>query len=110
MVTKLNSKSVSVEIQKNFKISKGDYVQNYDRFGMVLIHPIYDFSKIAMEIVNQESRFCNFDELGFMIIYPEYDITKFETGDSDVIYNLREIASDESFTFAVKSCKLPQGY
>lgn len=112
--TRLQSKNVVVHINKTFRMTKlggeGGESKEINEFRMHLVHPIYNFAKIAMEIVNQESRFCNFDELGFMILHPEFDITKFITGEEDIIYRIKEVSTQESFIFAVKSCKLPPGY
>jgi hypothetical protein len=63
-----------------------------------------------MEIVNQEITFCNFDELGFNILHPEYDVRKFITGNSDIIYSVKDIETEEDFVFALKSCTLPAGF
>ena len=79
-------------------------------FRMRLVHPIYDLAKIAMEITNQESKYCNFDELGYMILHPEYDITKFITGNANIIYGVRDISTNQEFKFAIRSCRLPEGY
>lgn len=110
VTTILQSKNVVVNIDKNFKMSRKGEAREFIDFRMNLVHPIYDFAKLSMEIVNQEIRFCNFDELGYMILHPRYDITKFITGESDIIYTLKEVSTDQTFTFAVKSCTLPAGY
>lgn len=108
--TKLQSGHVSVKIDKNFKILRKDEVRDFNEFRMNTVHPIYEFAKISMEIVNQEITFCNFDELGFNILHPEYDVREFITGDSDIIYNIKDVATGEEFIFAVKSCTLPAGF
>jgi len=110
VTTRLQSKNVVVNIDKKFKISRKGEARDFNEFRMNLVHPIYNLAKISMEIVNQEIRFCNFDELGYMILHPEFDITKFITGESDIIYTLKEVSTDQTFTFAVKSCTLPAGY
>lgn len=108
--TKLQSGHVSVKIDKNFKMIRKNEVRDFNEFRINSFHPIYEFARISMEIVNQEITFCNFDELGFNIVHPEYDVKKFITGDSDIIYNIKDIATGEEFTFAVKSCTLPAGF
>jgi len=45
-----------------------------------------------------------------MIFYPKYDMNKFRTGDSDIIYSIKDRLSGEEFVFAVKSCTLPPGF
>jgi len=110
LTTKLQSKQVVVDIARDFKMSKNDETQKFKNFRMNLVHSLYDLVKVAVEIVNQEARYCNFDILGFMIFYPEYDLDKFRTGDSDVIYTIRERGSRNQFIFAVRSCALPPGF
>lgn len=108
--TMLQSKNIAVKINRNIKITREGEAREFNEFRMHLISPIYDFAKIGMEIANQESRFCNFDELGFMILYPNFDVTKFITGDADIIYVIKEVSTDQKFTFAIRSCTLPPGY
>jgi len=106
---RLYHKQIVVDIDKNMKFKRGDISKEFDHFRIDMVHPIYDFAKLAMEIVNQEIRYCNFDELGYMILYPEMDVKKFITGEADTIYVLEERASGEQFKFAVRNCKLPAG-
>jgi hypothetical protein len=108
--TRLQSGHVTVKIDKNFKISRSGDVRDFNQFRMNMVHPIYEFAKISMEIVNQEILFCNFDELGHNILHPQYDVRKFITGNSDIIYTIIDIDTEESFVFALKSCTLPPGY
>lgn len=110
VTTRLQSKYVTVFVNKKFEMTREGESRNINQFKMVLVHPIYDFAKIAMEIVDQEISFCNFDEVGYMILSPEYDITKFITGDEDIVYKIKDYATDEEFRFAIRSCKLPHGY
>lgn len=110
LTTKLQTNQIVVDINRDFTMTKNDKTQEFNSFKMNLINGLYGLSKIAAEIVNQEARFCNFDILGFMIIYPEYDVDKFRTGDSDIIYTLRERRSGDKFMFAVRSCTLPPGF
>jgi hypothetical protein len=108
--TNIYPRQVIVNIDKKFKMTNGNKVIEYNSFIMKDIHPIYNFAEIAMDIVNQEIRYCNFDSLGFMILYPEFDITNTITGDSDSIYTIQERSTKEEFKFAVRSCPLPPGF
>lgn len=107
--TTLRTKQVVVNIDRDFKMVRGDKIISFEKFKIGLIHPIYELSKTTMEIINQESQYCNFDTLGFMIFYPEYDIRKFRNSDSDLIYNVKEVASNKEFVFAIRSCASPAG-
>ena len=108
--TRLQSGHVSVKIDKNFKMIRRGEVRDFNQFRMNMVHPIYEFAKISMEIVNQEISYCNFDELGHNILYQQYDVRKFITGNSDIIYTIKDIETEEQFVFALKSCTLPAGF
>lgn len=108
ITTELQSKRVIVTIDRKLQMTKNEATRNFEEFKAQVSSSIYDLGKIAMEVANQESRYCNFDILGFMIIYPEYDAQNFRT-DSNTIYILKEIASGKEFTFAIRSCALPAG-
>lgn len=69
IITTLQSEQVTVVMDKRFKMSRESDSRDITQFRTNLVHPIYNFAEIAMEIVNQESSFCNFDELGFTIIF-----------------------------------------
>ena len=90
-------------------MTKRDETKSFDKFKSSLTHPIYNLAKIAMEITNQEAKYCNFNDVGFMMIYPDYDITKFRTSYDDIIYTVRERSNNQKFTFAIKSCPMPGG-
>ena len=108
--TVLQPKVVFVEIDKEFEMVRNDEVRKFEGFKMSMSHPIYNLAELGMKVANQEAQYCNFDELGHMILYPEYDITKFIRGDANIVYRVSERASGESFTFAIRSCPLPDGY
>ena len=110
ITTKLQSKNVITTIDKKFKIYRDENIREFNQFKMHLVHPIYDLAKIAMEIVNQEVSYCHFDEHGYMILHQNFDITKFITGDTDIIYGIKEVSTNQEFIFALRSCKLPPGY
>jgi hypothetical protein len=108
--TELKTNEVIIEIKRELSIIEEDKSQKYETFKIVFNNQIYDLAKIAMEIANQESKFCNFDILGFMITYPKYNLTKFRTGDSDTIYTIKDRKTNQEFKFAIRSCVLPAGF
>ncbi|MDP2924814.1 MAG: hypothetical protein Q8N99_00420 [Nanoarchaeota archaeon] len=110
VITKLYPKLVIVEIDKKFKLQRGDLTREFDHFKINMINPIYDFAKITNIIANQEAQYCHFDNLGYMILYPDYDIKSTITGDSDTIYTITERSTGLSFSFATKSCLMPPGF
>ena len=108
--TDLTSKLISVNIDRHFKMSRQDKVREFNNFKTSFVHPLYNLAEVAIEIVNQEIRYCNFDILGYMIFYPEYDLDKFRPGEGDIIYQIKHIPTNKEFIFAVRSCALPPGF
>ncbi|MEK6936209.1 MAG: hypothetical protein AABW67_05455, partial [Nanoarchaeota archaeon] len=109
ITTKLQTKQVIVKINREFKMTKGESSKTISEFKSVIINPVYDLAKIAIEIASQESKYCNFEILGFMMTYPQYSVDKFKTHDSNSVYTIREILSNKNFIFAVRSCPMPGG-
>jgi hypothetical protein len=109
VATSISSKNIHIKINKKFKMARQGSSFEIDEFNIQMNHPIYDLLTVAIEVVNQEARFCNFDELGYMILFPEYDINKFVTGDDDAVYTLTDTRTNKRFRFAVRSCVLPAG-
>ncbi len=107
--TKLQSKRVTVTVNRKTEISKGQDVRKFEEFREAISHPIYDLAEIAMEIANQEARYCYFDVLGFMILYPNYDINKFDL-EKGTIYTIKDLTTNKKFTFAIRSCAMPPGF
>jgi hypothetical protein len=106
---KLQPKKVVVNINRSVIIKKGDSTRSFTNFRVQITSPLYDLTKVANEIINQESQFCNFDEVGYMILYPSYDINKIVTGYEDIVYIIKERSSGKEFKFAVRGCIMPHG-
>lgn len=110
IATTLQSEKISISIDKYFKMSRGDGVREFKEFKINIIHPMYNLAEVAMEITNQESRYCNFDNLGYMIYYPDYNLNKYRPGNGDVIYQIKHLPTNQEFWFATRSCALPPGF
>jgi len=110
LTTKLMPNIIEININRDFKMQRGDSVRNFDVFKIKVMHPMYNLAEVAMEIANQEAIYCNFDTLGYMIFYPDYDLDKFRPGKGDVIYQLKHIPTNQRFVFAIRSCALPPGF
>ncbi len=110
LTTRLYPDQVIVEINKKFKMTKGDSIKEFDKFKMTLISPVFNFAEIAMEIVNQEAIYCHFDDVGYMFLHPRFDISSTLTGNTDHIYFIKERTTDQEFRFVIRSCILPPGF
>lgn len=107
--TKLEPRLIVITLDKDLKMTREEELRDFNDFKIKLVHPLYDLAEVAMEIANQEARFCDFDDLGYMILHKTFDIKKSELGEADIIYTITHRPTEESFTFAVRSCKLPPG-
>lgn len=107
--TKLTPNLVTITINKDMTMRRGDELKEFKDFEIRKVHPLFDLLTVTKKIVNQEARYCDFDDLGYMILYPRFDIKKLERGDSTMIYTVRDNPTGEQFVFATKSCPLPAG-
>ena len=108
--TELQTGKVVINIDRDFKMTKREETRSFDNFKSIISSPINGLAEVAMEIANQEAKYCNFDILGYMIFYPEYNLDKFRPGEGDVIYQLRHIQTNKRFVLAIRSCALPPGF
>lgn len=106
----LRSGVIEININRDFKMSRGDKVTEFKKFDSGIQNPLYDLLKVAMEIANQEAEYCNFDILGYMIFYPEFNLDKYRPGDSDIIYSIKDVRSKQELKIAIRSCALPPGF
>ncbi len=106
----LKTKQVEVIIDKNFIMKKGSDVNEYKQFTSKLNNPAYDLVLIAIEIANQEARFCNFEYVGYAALYPLYRIDKTRIGEDIKIYTITEKSSQEKLNIAIRSCIIPSGF
>lgn len=109
ITTDLQTRKVVITVERILEIEKNQETRKFEKFKVQVINPVYDIAEIAMEIANQEAEYCNFDTTGFMIIYPKWDIRKFRV-DSDIIYTIKEVATNQEFKFAIRSCAMPAGF
>ena len=108
----LNPKQVRVEINKKLELSKNEETRKFENFNARLNTPLYDLAVIAVEIANQEAKFCNFEYVGFSLLYPEFIIEKKQVGSEETasdIYIIKEKISEKKMLIATRSCALPGG-
>jgi hypothetical protein len=100
----LSYRNVLVDIKRDFKMSKRGETRDFNNFQVNYIHPIYDLANVAIEAVNQESKFCNFDYDGYRIFNRDFSINKPLTRDGTEIYEIGDVLTNERFIFAVRGC------
>lgn len=100
---------ISSSIQRKLTITKNSETRAFENFDTEVISPLYDLALIAMEIANQEAKYCYFEYLGYMILYPRFHIEKTSLSDSTKIYKIKDTHSSKELVIATRSCAIPPG-
>ena len=83
--------------------------QIIDGFDVQIISPLYDLVNVAVEIANQEAKYCYFEYVGYQVLYPNFDIRKFAFSEGTKIYTIKDKYSDKEMNIAIRSCAIPPG-
>lgn len=97
---------ISVNIARTMKLSKGDKTLTVETFPIEMNHPLYDLGSVAVEIANQEARYCHFDTLGYSVLSPSVTIRKATLSDETLIYQIRDEATKKELWVAIRSCPI----
>jgi len=104
----LKPNQVGIEIDRYFKMARGENVREFNNFKINLVHPLYELVEISNEITNQEAKFCFFNTDGFNANYPGFMVRK-DMIDNSKIYLVKERDSNQEFIFAIRGCVMPAG-
>ena len=106
--------SVLIKINKKVSFTKNEESQDYEIFDIDIASPMFDFTLMTNDIINQEvscncgQEACNADVIALAGKNRDYDIEKFVTGGNEDVYKLREFDTKKEFTFAIRNCiRLP---
>jgi len=105
----ISSGNIYVDIQRQVSITRGDSTRTYDRFSFSISHPIYDLSRVAMEIASQEAVYCHFDPAGYEVFEEQFSIRTYLFSDYTTIYIIKDNKSAKSMSIAIRSCAIPPG-
>jgi hypothetical protein len=101
---------VRVDIQRNITIVSGGEEVSISNFNAEITSPLYELVNVAMEIANQEARYCYFDNAAYGLMHPKVRITKEVMSDATKIYSVQDKETFKELTFAIRGCGLPPGY
>jgi len=100
---------VFVNIAKNVKITEKETTRTFEKFDVEVANPIYDFTNVALDIVNSEAKYCTFLYVGYMLSYPRWDVRIFVMSDSTKIYTIKDKESGKKMNIAIRGCAMPPG-
>ncbi len=98
---------IYININRTMILKKDGKTLTVDEFPIQMSHPIYSLGSVAVEIANQEARYCHFDTLGYSILSPEFNIKKNVMSDETSIYQIKDVASKKELQIAIRSCVIP---
>ena len=102
-------KKIVLDVQRRVTISKDDTSQTFENFESEVSSPLYDLANTAIEISNEEAKYCYFEYLGYNMINSDIDIRKDSMSDSTKIYTLKDKKSGKEMNIAIRSCAIPPG-
>jgi len=101
---------VLINVIRDFSfVDKGES-KNYREFKANFNSPLYNLGRMAMEIVNQESKFCHSEYLGIMIYYNWVKMTKTDINGEVKIYEITDKQTGKKLNIAIRSCAFPKGF
>jgi len=100
---------ISVEITKDIGIDKKGETRRIDSVRFEIASPAYNLAKIAMEISDQEARYCYFEFVGYNALYPRYEIEPHTLSDQSKVYRIRDRKSGKEMNIGVRSCAIGPG-
>ncbi len=105
----LGKDRIFLNIKKKMAIEKLGETNSFDELNFEVSSPLYNLASIAMEIADQEAKYCYFENVGYSIIYPRYNIGLFRMSESTKIYTIKDTKSAKSMYIAVRGCAIPHG-
>lgn len=106
----LAPENVFVEIDRTLTIEKQEQSSRFEEFSLAVDSPVYDLTRVALEISSQEAEYCYFEYGGYMILYPAFKISRDVLSDSTEIYTLHDKKSGKEMRIAIRSCAIPPGF
>ncbi|MBS3071690.1 hypothetical protein J4408_01730 [Candidatus Pacearchaeota archaeon] len=100
---------VYLKVNRKMTIRERGNTQIIDGFDVQIISPLYDLVNVAVEIANQEAKYCYFEYVGYQVLYPNFDIRKFAFSEGTKIYTIKDKYSDKEMNIAIRSCAIPPG-
>ena len=98
---------IYVNITRSIVLSKDNQVLTIEYFPVEMNSPLYDLGNVAVEIANQEARYCHFDTLGYSLLSPQFTIHKATLSDETLIYQIRDEPTKKELSIAIRGCSIP---
>ena len=97
---------VKTIIIKKITLSKAGEIKKFNEFEARYHTPLYDMAVIIQEIIRQEGMYCGSDYTNIMRANTWIEIDKFQTGDDNKIYTIKDTRTGKEIKFAIRGCVL----
>jgi len=94
----------------SLSLTKGESVEDYDSFNVILNNNLYELVAIAGSIINWEATYGDADVTTYMTYYPELKAEKKLISSGNKVYVITERETGNRFQFASRSQVWPAGY
>jgi hypothetical protein len=94
----------------SFTLTKGDDIQEYDSFNIVLNNNLYELVAIANSIIEWETNYGEAETTLYMTYYPNLKVEKLLRSSGNKIYTITDRSTENKFKFAIQSQIWPAGY
>ena len=91
-------------------LTKGEDLEKYDSFRVVLNNNLYELISIANSILEWEATYGDAETTVYMDYYHDLHVGKQKQSDGTTIYILTNINTENKFQFASRSVAWPPGY
>ncbi len=91
-------------------LTKGEDVQRYDSFNVVVDNNLYELVSIGDSILGWEAIYGDAETTVYMDYYHDLKVEKKTQGDGTTIYILTDRNTEDKFQFASRSVVMPPGY
>ena len=95
-----------IHVDKKIKFETNNNRERFDSFDINIDSELYDFATIVNELIRQEVLYCNSDYVELIGENKNFEIRKFQTGDDNKIYDVKDTSTGKTIRFAVRSCVL----
>ncbi len=107
--TSITTAGISILVNSPITMTK-ESSQSYKSFNIALPSSLYEILITSQSILEFESVYGDAETTTYLQYYPNLKIRKNLLSDGTTIYNVGDITTNESFTFASRSVAWPPGY
>lgn len=97
---------IYADISRKTTIKEGETIRTIEKYDVEAVNPAYDLANTAIDIANNEAKYCYFEYLGYMVLR-DVTIEKFVMSDATKIYSITDRMSGKMMNIAIRSCVMP---